>query len=200
MNQKTRFLNLIVVMFSFHFAQSSNLRLGQPIYGGTGCPAGSAAATLSPSEDAISILFDQYWVEAGGVTTKNLDRKSCNVAIPVYVPQGYSVAIFSIDYRGFVNLPSGSYAALDSEYFWAGIRGPIMRREGFGPLNTDYVLRDEVRTETLVWSPCGQSINLRVNTSLQVKTNSRFEQTLATVDSADITSGLVYHLQWRNCF
>src|SRR5687768_7847017 len=76
------------------------IRLGTPSYGGPGCPAGSASVSLSPDEDAISILFDQFIVEAGGVTGKRVDRKSCNLSLPVHIPQGYSVAIIQTDYRG----------------------------------------------------------------------------------------------------
>jgi len=28
--------------------------------------------------------------------------KSCNVAIPVHVPQGFSVSVLQVDYRGFI--------------------------------------------------------------------------------------------------
>src|SRR3954468_8775829 len=83
------------------------ITLGQPIMGGTGCPAGSASAVLSPDGKSLSILFDQYTVQAGGTTGQQFDRKACSVAIPVHVPQGYAVSILQIDYRGFNALPVG---------------------------------------------------------------------------------------------
>src|SRR3954467_11503208 len=88
--------------------QADDIRLGNPEYGGSGCPGGSASVALSPDQKAISILFDQYVVEAGGA--KSFARKNCNIAIPVHVPSGYSVAVMAIDYRGFVQLPVGSRA------------------------------------------------------------------------------------------
>jgi hypothetical protein len=200
MNKFVKFLMLAVVSVSLEQANAAGIRLGTPGYGGTGCPAGSAAVTLSPGEDAISILFDRYTVEAGYTTGRSIDRKSCNIAVPVYVPQGYSVAIFSIDYRGYIGLPANASASLEAEYFWAGVRGPRFVRTGSGPYNGDYTVSDNVTATSLVWSPCGQSINLRVNTSLSAQTNSRMEQTMATVDSADISSGLIYHIQWRQCY
>src|SRR3982750_1792818 len=52
------------------FAHADDISLGQPGYGGTGCPGGSVSATLSPDAKSLSILFDQYQVEAGGDTGK----------------------------------------------------------------------------------------------------------------------------------
>ena len=75
----------------------SGIALGEPAYGGTGCPSGSVSAALSPDNTSLSLLFDQYVVEAGQSVGRSFDRKSCNIAIPVHVPQGYSVSVMSID-------------------------------------------------------------------------------------------------------
>ncbi|MDG0815250.1 DUF4360 domain-containing protein [Bdellovibrio svalbardensis] len=180
-------------------AQAESLRLGQAAYGGTGCPAGSASVTVSPDQSSLSILFDSYVTEAGNTTGKTIDRKSCNISIPVTVPNGYSVAVFQVDYRGFTAVPRGAQARFDAEYFWAGSRGFRVSRVFAGPYNDNYTVSDGLLATTMVWTPCGASVNLRANTSMMAQTNSRREQTLATVDSADISSGLVYHLQWRRC-
>ncbi|UOF01298.1 DUF4360 domain-containing protein [Bdellovibrio reynosensis] len=178
-------------------ANANQLRLGQPAYGGTGCPAGSASVTLSPDQQAVSILFDSYVTEAGG--GRRVDRKSCNISVPVHVPQGYSVAVFQVDYRGFVSVPRGAMSRFDAEYFWAGARGPRVSRTFSGPISDVYTVSDGLLASALVWTPCGANVNLRVNTSMMAQTNARNEQTLATVDSADISSGLIYHIQWRRC-
>lgn len=178
-------------------AEAAQIRLGQPAYGGTGCPAGSASVTLSPDQTALSILFDNYVAEAGG--GRRVDRKSCNISVPVEVPSGYSVAVFQVDYRGFNSIPRGAQSRFDAEYFWAGARGPRVSRTFMGPVSDNYTVSDGLIASTMVWTPCGASVNLRVNTSMMAQTNMYNEQTLATVDSADISSGLVYHLQWRRC-
>lgn len=189
-----------VLMAAQAHAQSSALRLGEPAYGGTGCPAGSASVSVSPDQSAVSILFDQFLTEAGRTNGRRMDRKSCNLSIPVYVPQGYSVALFQVDYRGYNGIPGGAYNRFDAEYFWAGSRGPRISRQFYGPLNDVYTLTDNLVATSQVWSPCGASINLRVNASMMSTTNNRMDQTIGTVDSADISSGLVYHLQWRRCW
>lgn len=179
-------------------AMAQDIQLGIPAYGGNGCPSNTAGITLSPDQKSLSILFDQYIVEAGGATGRSLDRKSCNLAIPVRVPQGYSISVFQVDYRGFTALPWGSRAQFNVEYFFAGSRGPRQTKTFMGPSNQTYALSDSLAAEALVWSPCGADTNLRVNTSMMVQSQSA--QAMATVDSADVTAGLVYHIQWRRCF
>jgi hypothetical protein len=180
-------------------AQNAGLKLGNPAYGGTGCPAGTASVTISPSEDAISILFDGYIAEAGGMTGKRVDRKSCNLAIPVQVPQGYSVSIFQVDYRGFNSVPRGGRNQFDVEYFFAGSRGPMIRRTFMGAVNDAFSITDRLLASAVVWSRCGESVNLRINSSMMAMSNARNEQALGMVDSADISNGLIYHIQTRRC-
>ncbi len=184
-------------MFASQAHAQVGITLGNPGYGGTGCPAGSASVSLSPDQTALSILFDQYAVEAGNGRT--MDRKSCNIAIPVRVPQGYSISVFQVDYRGFNSLPSGARSQFNVEYFFAGSRGPRQTKNFFGPAANLYELTDYLTAEAVVWSACGADTNLRVNTSMLVQTNRAQQQAMATVDSADVTAGLVYHVSWRRC-
>ncbi len=178
-------------------ALADDIQLGTPGYGGTGCPVNSASVSLSPDQKALSILFDQYVVEAGN--GRSMDRKSCNIAIPVHVPQGYSISVFQVDYRGFNSLPAGARSQFNVEYFFAGSRGIRQTKSFFGPAANLYELTDNLAAEALVWTPCGADTNLRVNTSMLVQTNRAQEQAMATVDSADVTAGLVYHISWRAC-
>jgi hypothetical protein len=190
------------ILFTFAFSTaaavaSNDIRLGQPGYGGTGCPAGSVSASLSPDNKQISLLFDAFTVEARGST--RIDRKNCNIAIPVHVPQGYSVSVIAIDYRGYNSLPSGAQSTFTAEYFLAGSVGPRYQQTFRGQLDDEYLITNNLQLTGLVWSPCGASTILRTNAAMRVQTNSRGQQALATVDSMDVDAGLVYHLQWRQC-
>jgi hypothetical protein len=179
-------------------AYADDIALGQPGYGGTGCPDGSASVTLSPDAKSLSILFDEYYVEAGGSTNKSLDRKSCNIAIPVHVPQGLSVSILTIDYRGYNSLPSGARSVFNVEYFFAGQRGPTFSKTFNGSLDKDYLITNKLQASALVWSKCGADVNLRTNSSIRVQTKQN-KEALATVDSQDVNAAIVYQLQWKKC-
>lgn len=179
-------------------AHAENMTLGEPGYGGTGCPGGSVSATLSPDATSLSLLFDEYIVEAGGDTGKKFDRKSCNIAIPVHVPQGISVSIIAIDYRGYNNLPPGADSQFNVEYFFAGARGPTFTRKFTGPKNEDYLIQNELKAQTIVWSKCGADVNLRTNSSIRVNTKNN-QQAMATVDTQDVSAAIIYQLQWKKC-
>lgn len=178
---------------------ADSIYLGTPSYGGTGCPGGSASFSLSPDAQSLSMLFDRYVVEAGGNTGMDLNRKTCNISVPVHVPQGISIAIFKIDYRGFNALPYGAYSQFNVEYFFAGNQGPTYRKTFKGSLQDNYLITNNLAAGSIVWSPCGKDVNLRVNSSMLAHTNTKKESTMATVDSADLKSGLIYHMQWRRC-
>ena len=177
---------------------ADDISLGEPGYGGTGCPDGSVSVTLSPDQKSLSLLFDQYQVEAGGTTGKSFDRKSCNIAIPVFVPQGLSVSILKIDFRGFNHLPQSGSSQFNVEYFFAGQRGPAFRRDFRGPLDEDYLINNELTAKAIVWSGCGADVNLRTNSSMRVKTVSN-KEAMSSVDSEDVSAAIVYQLQWRSC-
>jgi hypothetical protein len=189
-------LFLFMLLFS-SLVLSNDIYLGTPGYGGSGCPAGSASIGLSPDLKSLSIIFDEFIVEAGG--RKRMARKSCNIAIPVHVPQGMSVSIIKVDYRGFISQARGSKSRLSTEYFFAGKRGPKLNRIFKGALEEDFTLTDNLALLAKVWSKCGKSVNLRVNTSLLSRANKFKDETLAMIDSADFKAGLVYHLKWKYC-
>ncbi len=197
---KKKILTLVIMLLAVSTsALADDLYLGDPIVRGTGCPSDTVSATLSPDGKQLSILFDNYFVEAGG-NGRRFDRKSCNVAIPVHVPQGYSVSIFQVDYRGYTNVPRRGYGRFNVEYFFAGRRGPRMSKRFRGGTENDFTFTNRLAAHALVWSACGADVNLRTNSSMFIRTNRRYDDAYASVDSLDIDSGIVYHIQWRSCY
>ncbi|MDB9338483.1 MULTISPECIES: DUF4360 domain-containing protein [Cyanophyceae] len=157
-------------------------------YGGNGCPAGTASVTVSPDGQELSILFDKFIAEGNNVRER---RKSCNLTIPIKVPQGFQISFYDADYRGYVS--TQTTGQLRAEYFFAGQRGPVFSRTFTG--ETDYNVRDKLATMTDVWSACGDSLNMRVNAAMRARGKG-----IATVDSFDLAHrGLVYHIKYRRC-
>lgn len=177
---------------------ADDISLGEPGYGGTGCPAGTVSVTLSPDAKSLSLLFDEYQLAVGGETGKSFDRKSCNIAIPVHVPQGLSVSVLKIDFRGFNYLPRSASSQFNVEYFFAGTKGPSFQRKFRGPLDEDYLINNEITAEAFVWSACGADVNLRTNSSLRLSSLYN-QEAMASVDSEDVNAAIVYQLQWKKC-
>ncbi|BAY35873.1 hypothetical protein NIES2111_01900 [Nostoc sp. NIES-2111] len=167
---------------------SSKVEILGAEYGGNGCPDGSASVSVSPDGQELTILFDKFIAEGNKSTER---RKSCNMSIPIKVPQGFQISLYDADYRGYV-APSTT-ARLRAEYFFAGQRGPVFSRTFRG--ETDYNVRDQLATVADVWSRCGDSTNMRVNAAMTAS-----GQGVATVDSFDLSHrGLVYHIKYRKC-
>jgi len=157
-------------------------------YGGSGCPNGTASVNVSPDGQELSILFDEF---AAFGKNRRESRKSCNLTIPIKVPQGFQISLFDADYRGYV--APKTKGKLRAEYFFAGTRGPVFQRLFKG--ETEYNVRDKLATVADVWSACGDSVNMRVNASMKARGKG-----MATVDSFDLAHrGLVYHVKYRAC-
>jgi Domain of unknown function (DUF4360) len=181
------FATLLAAPITPAFASSKVEILGAS-YGGNGCPAQSASVTVSPDGQELSILFDKFIALGNDVTQS---RKSCNLSIPIKLPQGFQISLYDADYRGYV-APNTS-GTLRAEYFFAGNRGPVFQRTFGG--GTDYNVRDSLATVANVWSACGDSVNMRVNASMTARGAG-----MATVDSFDLAHrGLVYHVKYRPC-
>jgi Domain of unknown function (DUF4360) len=177
---------LMTASMSPAFAQQ--VQIVGAAYGGSGCPDGSASVSVSPDGQELTILFDKF-VALGNVSAQT--RKSCNLSIPIRVPQGYQISLYDADYRGYV--APGTRGNLRAEYFFAGTRGPVFSRIFNG--ETNYNVRDSLATVANVWSRCGDSVNMRVNASMVASGAGT-----ATVDSFDLAHrGLVYHIKYRAC-
>jgi hypothetical protein len=178
---------LIATSIAPAFAQSKVEILGAN-YGGNGCPANSASVSVSPDGQELSILFDKFIAMGNSASER---RKSCNLSIPIKVPQGFQISLYDADYRGYV-APATS-ANLRAEYFFAGQRGPVFNRNFTGEAN--YNVKDSLATVANVWSRCGDSLNMRVNAAMTARGSG-----MATVDSFDLSHrGLVYHIKYRTC-
>jgi hypothetical protein len=167
-------------------------------YGGTGCPDGTASVVIAG--DTLSMLFDAYVAETW--PGHRTDRKSCNFAVALLVPAGFTVAILRIDYRGFADIPGPPYSGMGmlfAEYFWAGSEGPIQTRYFWPGFFGNWMETDLVGGA--VWSPCGGEVIARANTSAVARKSSPYSpyEAMVQVDSVDLQAGIIYHFIARPC-
>ncbi len=169
-------------------ASAAQVEILGATYGGSGCPNNSASVSVSPDGQELTILFDKFIAMGNDATQR---RKSCQMSIPIKVPQGFQISLYDADFRGYV--APRTQANLRSEYFFAGNRGPVFSRNFNG--ETNYNVRDRLATVANVWSACGDSVNMRVNSAMTARGAG-----MATVDSFDLAHrGLVYHIKYRPC-
>lgn len=204
MKNYLRFFNVLTSVMLLGSVAIANgpdtVTLGNPAVAGSGCPAGSVDSVLSPDKTSLSILFDEFIAEA---EAGDRDRKNCDVAIPVKVPQGFSVSVIDMDYRGYAYLPRGAESLFTTEYFFAGTRGPSMSERFRGPMDDEYLVNNKLIATASSWSPCGQSVILRSKASVNLNNRRGREDAEMTVDSIDASVdtrfAIKYYLSWKKC-
>ncbi len=183
-------------------AANAQISLGSPIYGGTGCPAGSASVSLTEDQQTLSILFDSFVVQAPTIQGASFDRKNCNLRIPVRVGPGYQVALIAFDYQGFAAIPQGGRGQFQARYSYVGqVRPAIFNKNFSGGQANNYSLKNELISTSVDWSACstGKDLMMVVDANILAMTNNRNDAAQLTIDSVDVSTGLLYKYQLRRC-
>ncbi|MFK4148236.1 DUF4360 domain-containing protein [Streptomyces sp. NPDC004065] len=169
---------------------------------GSGCPQGTAAVAVSPDNTAFTVTYSEYLAQAGGNSDPTAFRKNCQLNLIVHVPQGFTYAIASADYRGFASLQRGAGGTQRASYYFQGSPNTAYKNHPLsGPYNDDWQATDETDWSQLVWAPCGVLRNFNINTELRVNAGSSApgKVSFMTMDSTDGDISTVYHMAWKQC-
>lgn len=179
----------------------ASVRVRSIAYAGSGCPAGSVAENISPDRQAFTLLFDSYIAEAGPGVPPGNKRRNCTLNVDLDFPGGWSYSLFTVDYRGYASLDRNVTGMQTSKYhFQGGVGTGSMSTRLAGAFDDDYQIRDALTVSAQIWSPCGASRALNINTDVRVdNTRNRNGYGLMTVDSIDGQFKLIYGIQWRRC-
>lgn len=170
--------------------------------GGTGCPATTARSVLSPDARTLSVLFDNYSSEVNAEVSI-LDQKSCLVTLEMNIPDGWTFALASADYRGFAEVDPAMLAVQEVVYTFGPLLEPGPRprpRAGgnpvsrmsvmvpvakkvatfssriiHGPFSGDYTFTKLKTVGEMPWSPCDPRLSrdLKINTTLITRALAR---------------------------
>ena len=170
---------------------------------GSGCPAGTAAVAVSPDNTAFTVSYSNYLAQVGVGSVPTDFRKNCQLNILVHVPQGFTYAIASANYRGFASLAAGATGLERANYFFQGQAPTAFVQHPFaGPFADDWQTTDSTDLAALVFAPCGVQRNLNINTELRVSagTSDPTKTTsFMTMDSTDGQITTTYHFAWMQC-
>lgn len=177
-----------------------DLSISQPSFMGSGCTQNTATSVLSPDQKVLSVIFDDFTVEAGG-DGESTNRRQCRVIVPVNIPGGYQVAVSRIDFRGFSSTPALTKSLIATTFYNSDSDGRSKKNEKIfsGPSETNFYLSSGLAIRPL-WSECGKDFNFNIDAVIAAKTNEDREPVLITLDSMDMgPTGAIYHLVWRTC-
>ncbi|MEU3145028.1 MULTISPECIES: DUF4360 domain-containing protein [unclassified Streptomyces] len=169
---------------------------------GSGCPQGTTAVAVSEDNTAFTVTYSDYLARAGGTSDPTASRKNCQLSLIVHVPQGFTYAIASADYRGFAALQPGASGTQRASYYFQGSPNTEYRSHPFtGPHDDNWQATDTTDWAQLVYAPCGVQRNFNINTELRVSagTSSPDKVSFMTMDSTDGDISTTYHMAWKEC-
>ncbi|GCB49720.1 DUF4360 domain-containing protein [Streptomyces sp. NL15-2K] len=169
---------------------------------GSGCPQGTTAVAVSEDNTAFTVTYSDYLAQAGGDSDPTASRRNCQLSLIVHVPQGFTYAIASADYRGYAMLQPGASAVQRASYYFQGSSGTVYKTHNFaGAYNDNWQATDTTDWAQLVYAPCGVQRNFNINTELRVNagTQSPGKVSFMTMDSTDGDISTTYHMAWKEC-
>ncbi|MEU0967025.1 DUF4360 domain-containing protein [Streptomyces sp. NPDC005917] len=169
---------------------------------GSGCPQGTTAVAVSEDNQAFTVTYSDYLAQAGGDSDPTAFRRNCQLNLVVHVPQGFTYAVASADYRGFASLQQGATGTERASYYFQGSSNTAAASHPFrGPYGDNWQATDTTDWAQLVWAPCGVQRNFNINTELRVTAGSANpgKVSFMTMDSTDGDISTVYHLAWKEC-
>jgi hypothetical protein len=160
---------------------------------GSGCPAGSATVAMSGDNEAFTVTYSEFIVQAHGSDT----RKTCEITLRVHHPEGYTYGIAATDYRGFAHIGQGSRGIAKGHYHFPGLPTRHSSHTFPGPLSDNWQATDHPDPGGIAHGPCRERRPLTINAELRVVGKSA--TSLMTMDSTDSSVSATFQLSWRKC-
>lgn len=155
------------------------------------CPATVVSA---PDGSALTILFDDLSITADG------KQRTCSVSAPLNLPEGFSLGVYRVDYRGYAHLAKKENATLTVDYnLGPRANGRKFKRAVKGLLDDDFSFTENIGAGQMKRVGCGANAVLQVDVTLSLQADGG--EALATMDSSDGATkhGLVYHFDLQKC-
>ena len=169
---------------------------------GSGCPPGTASISVLPDNTGFRVAYRDFVARAGGSAAPTDFRKNCQLSLLVHVPQGFTFAIASAEYRGRARLESGASALQRTNYYFQGSPDNHYADHTFaGPLSAIWETRDVTPVHELVYAPCGEYRGLNVNTELRVDEGGQNANKTSSMSmrSSEGNVDTIYNFHWKHC-
>lgn len=170
--------------------------------GGSGCPTGSARATISSDRTQAEIFFDKFITQLSpaGVTPLYPSTSDCTVSYNLRYPAGWSVSLEKIQLRGSVNTKYGATGTLSSDFYIPGLNVDTVVEKDF-PTNQQGFFLVEQKAPVLAYTRCGADFPLNVTTelSLEGRTSDISGNNQLRINTETLTDSTILYLNWRRC-
>ena len=110
-----------------------------------GCPEGTYSAVNSPDGTTLSILFDNFSIATDASSASAPNRKSCSIQVPLKLPDGYTLGLYKVDYRGFSHLLPRQNSELFVDYvFGTANKSRNFHRKIKGASDGDFLFTETI--------------------------------------------------------
>jgi hypothetical protein len=147
---------------------------------------------------AFRVLYRDFIARDGGSAAPTDFRQNCQINVGIHIPQGFTYAIASADYRGRISLGAGATALERTNYYFQGSSANNFADHPFsGPLRAAWHTTDTTPVAELVFAACGEDRSLNINTELRV--NSPSGASWISLRSSDADVDTIVHFSWKRC-
>jgi hypothetical protein len=186
-----------VALAASAIAAPSGVKIKELVYNGSGCAPGTVAE-ISDST-SFTLIYSNFIAFSGRDVNPSNNRRNCQINLKLSYPQGWSYAINNVDFRGYVSVPRGVTAVQKTTFYTSGSTDDRSAMCEFkGPVTRDYLVRNAIASNTLVWSRCGAEGSTNINAQVRLE-GDLTKSAQMTVDSTDSKVRQIYRLQWRRC-
>jgi hypothetical protein len=143
-------------------------------YGGSGCPNGSVAQSISDDRQRFTLIFDRYVASTGPGVPATDARKDCQININLRAPNGTGNTHLNLQYRGYAQLAAASTGEQQADYYLASTPhkpGGGGSGKFNGPVAKDYVQSDTIPLQLQkvdTGAPCGFRVPFNIKSSIRI--------------------------------
>ena len=167
---------------------------------GEACPQGTYSVVNAPDGTSLSILFDLFSLTSEGAA-RTSQSKECSLRVPLNLPEGYSLGVYRVDYRGFAYLQRKQTSELTVDYN-LGPRGNgrHFSRKTKGTFDGEFLFTENIGAGLMKRVGCGEKAVLDVTVKLALVQDGPGEA-MTALDSADgaARGGLIYYFDTKKC-
>lgn len=174
-------------------------------WSGNGCPQGSVSSSLSPDRKVVTFGFDKFQVYIGPGYSPTEKTKNCQLHLNLKYPPGFSFTVVESTYHGFAQLDPEVTANFYSTYYFSQNAGDTTTTAtsitggGVWKNGSTYTKVDQVPSTATVYSPCGASGILNINSRISLTSTKTSATGLITDDDATVAFTQQLNLQWQKC-
>lgn len=174
---------------------SKIIRVSDVGFAGEGCPSAGLGTVVEfdPVRGTLELALRKFTLKTSQV---EIDRKACSIAAPFRLGPRQRLVLSQMDIQLALQLQPGTEFTARAEAFLAGQTGPVLKKVYKGDSPSKVNGQSVMRETQLVRTKCGESSNLRINTSgllQQMTGRERTEHSLVDVNR------IALYMKIENC-